>query len=67
MNNMEILNSLIGEFSSHIKDIAIAISKTITGFFYDGETITARGILFFAYVAVVFVISIFGLLLNKRR
>lgn len=57
---------LINEFSSHIKNIAIAISKTVTEFFYDGEAITARGILFFAYVATVFCLSILAIVFKRR-
>ena len=57
---------LINEFSTHIKNIALAISRTITEFFYNGEAITARGILFFAYVAVVLIITLLGLLFKRR-
>jgi len=57
---------LVNEFSIHVKNIAVAISKTITEFFYDGEAITARGILFFAYVAVVFCLSILAIVFKRR-
>lgn len=57
---------LINEFSLHIKNIAIAISKTVTEFFYDGEAITARGILFFAYVATVFCLSVLAIVFKRR-
>lgn len=57
---------IINEFRIHIKNIALAVSRTITEFFYDGEAITARGYLFFAYVAVVFIISILALIFKRR-
>jgi hypothetical protein len=57
---------LINEFSTHIKNIALAISRTITEFFYDGEAITARGILFFAYVATVFCLSLLAFIFKRR-
>ena len=57
---------LINEFSSHIKNIVLAVSKTITEFFYDGEAITARGILFFAYVATVFCLSVLAIVFKRR-
>ncbi len=57
---------LINEFSLHIKNIAIAISKTITEFFYNGESITTRGILFFAYVATVFCLSVLAIVFKRR-
>ena len=57
---------ITNELFIHIKNLAVAISKTLKQFFYDGNGFTSRGYLFFAYVATVFCLSILGIIFRRR-